>query len=326
MKYKRHLISLILLMLMVAFAEYTGEMEVIFPEVGALVVGAWIVEKQPWKVSKIELVTLMTLCSIVGVVIVRYVHFQLTFQVLIGLIFAGCTLKLTKTTLVPIVSACILPILLRTETIVYPISVFVLTLMIVSVQYFINKDKIKDIKEEAKEEFKLMEKDTQYRKKELIKMGKIFIIVGSLTFLSVKLKETLLIAPPLIVAFIELTNEKCKFRKKSKKLLLLFIIASLIGTGFRLGLNEMLGLPLWISTLGTVVSIFICFEKFNMYFPPVAAISILPMLLKNNQILFYPLQVAIGCAIFILIATFLFTEKSIKICNEEGCHKTSLRV
>lgn len=38
MKYKRHLISLILLMLMVAFAEYTGEMEVIFPEVGALVV------------------------------------------------------------------------------------------------------------------------------------------------------------------------------------------------------------------------------------------------------------------------------------------------
>lgn len=136
--------------------------------------------------------------------------------------------------------------------------------MIVSVQYFINKDKIKDIKEEAKEEFKLMEKDTQYRKKELIKMGKIFIIVGSLTFLSVKLKETLLIAPPLIVAFIELTNEKCKFRKKSKKLLLLFIIAALIGTGFRLGLNEMLGLPLWISTLGTVVSIFICFEKFNM--------------------------------------------------------------
>lgn len=264
MKYKRHLISLILLMLMVAFAEYTGEMEVIFPEVGALVVGAWIVEKQPWKVSKIELVTLMTLCSIVGVIIVRYVHFQLTFQVLIGLTFAGWTLKLTKTTLVPIVSACILPILLRTETIVYPISVFVLTLMIVSVQYFINKDKIKDIKEEAKEEFKLMEKDTQYRKKELIKMGKIFIIVGSLTFLSVKLKETLLIAPPLIVAFIELTNEKCKFRKKSKKLLLLFIIASLIGTGFRLVLNEMLGLPLWISTLGTVVSIFICFEKFNM--------------------------------------------------------------
>lgn len=65
-------------MLMVAFAEYTGEREIIFPEVAALVIGGWIVEKQPWKVSKLGMVTLMTLCSMVGIIIVRYVHIPLT--------------------------------------------------------------------------------------------------------------------------------------------------------------------------------------------------------------------------------------------------------
>ncbi|MGG5461445.1 hypothetical protein [Clostridium sp. B9] len=324
MKYKRHLISLILIMLMVAFAEYTGEREIIFPEVAALVVGGWIVEKQPWKVSKLGMVTLMTLCSMVGIIIVRYVHIPLTLQVLIGLLFTGSLLKLTKTTLVPIVSACILPILLRTETIIYPISVFILTLLIVSIQCFIKENKIEEVKHELQNEVKLVESSSDYRKKEAIKMAKIIIIVGLLTLLAIKVEESLLIAPPLIVAFIELTNEHCKFRKKSKRLLVLFIIAAIIGAGFRIGLNEILGLPLWVCTIGTVISIFICFEKFNMYFPPVAAISILPMLLKSNQVLFYPLQVAIGCSIFIAVAMIFFKEKRNELCNNECILKNTI--
>ncbi|MFR7934323.1 MAG: hypothetical protein ACLU4S_02690 [Clostridium perfringens] len=72
---------------MVSIAEITGEREIIFPEVAALVVGSWVLEKQPWKVSKLGLVGLMTLCSIVGVLIVRYVNLGLTIEVLIGLVF-----------------------------------------------------------------------------------------------------------------------------------------------------------------------------------------------------------------------------------------------
>ena len=74
MKYKRYFISLVLILAMVSIAEITGEREIIFPEVAALVVGSWVLEKQPWKVSKVGLVGLMTLCSIVGVLIVRYVN------------------------------------------------------------------------------------------------------------------------------------------------------------------------------------------------------------------------------------------------------------
>ena len=208
MKYKRYFISLVLILAMVSIAEVTGEREIIFPEIAALVVGSWVLEKQPWKVSKLGLVCLMTLCSIVGVLIVRYVNLGLTIEVLIGLVFTGFILKLSKTTLVPIISACILPIVLRTETWVYPISVFILTTLIVSIKYFIEDYGVsEEVKEEVKEEIVKLERNTSLRKKEFIRLFKIFITVGILTYFSVKFNITLLIAPPLIVAFIELTNE-----------------------------------------------------------------------------------------------------------------------
>ncbi len=180
MKYKRYFISLVLILAMVSIAEITGEREIIFPEVAALVVGSWVLEKQPWKVSKLGLVCLMTLCSIVGVLIVRYVNLGLTIEVLIGLVFTGLILKLSKTTLVPIISACILPIVLRTETWVYPISVFILTILIVSIKYFIEDYGVsEEVREELKEEITKLERNTSLRKKkEFIRLLKIFITVG----------------------------------------------------------------------------------------------------------------------------------------------------
>ncbi|EOU1648531.1 MAG: hypothetical protein E7H79_02325 [Clostridium perfringens] len=309
MKYKRYFISLVLILAMVSIAEITGEREIIFPEVAALVVGSWVLEKQPWKVSKVGLVGLMTLCSIVGVFIVRYVNLGLTMEVLIGLVFTGLILKLSKTTLVPIISACILPIVLRTETWVYPISVFILTILIVSIKYFIEDYGVSEVREEFKEEIAKLERNTSLRKKEFIRLFKIFITVGILTYFSVKFNITLLIAPPLIVAFIELTNEHCKFRQRSKSLLFLFIVVAILGFIFRIGFNEYLGLPLWLCTIFLLISLFICFEIFNMYFPPVAAIAVLPMLLTSKQVMFYPFQIAIGCFIFITIAMTFFKEE-----------------
>ncbi|EGT0696875.1 hypothetical protein C5S23_11915 [Clostridium perfringens] len=309
MKYKRYFISLVLILAMVSIAEITGEREIIFPEVAALVVGSWVLEKQPWKVSKLGLVCLMTLCSIVGVLIVRYVNLGLTIEVLIGLVFTGLILKLSKTTLVPIISACILPIVLRTETWVYPISVFILTILIVSIKYFIEDYGVSEVREEFKEEIAKLERNTSLRKKEFIRLFKIFITVGILTYFSVKFNITLLIAPPLIVAFIELTNEHCKFRQRSKSLLFLFIVVAILGFIFRIGFNEYLGLPLWLCTIFLLISLFICLEIFNMYFPPVAAIAVLPMLLTSKQVMFYPFQIAIGCFIFITIAMIFFREE-----------------
>ena len=189
------------------------------------------------------------------------------------------------------------------------------------IKTFINKSSVKkillptlngvseEVREEFKEEIAKLERNTSLRKKEFIRLFKIFITVGILTYFSVKFNITLLIAPPLIVAFIELTNEHCKFRQRSKSLLFLFIVVAILGFIFRIGFNEYLGMPLWLCTIFLLISLFICLEIFNMYFPPVAAIAVLPMLLTSKQVMFYPFQIAIGCFIFITIAMIFFREE-----------------
>lgn len=86
-KFGRYLLAAILICIMVLIAELTGEKEIIFPEIVALVIGAWVAEKQPWLVNKRKLFFLMTLSAFVGVFVVRYLHIPLFVEVLLCFMF-----------------------------------------------------------------------------------------------------------------------------------------------------------------------------------------------------------------------------------------------
>lgn len=66
-KRKRYLFALTMILLMVAVAELSGEKEIIFPEMAALTIGMWIVDKQVWRVSRARMVALMTAGAVAGV-------------------------------------------------------------------------------------------------------------------------------------------------------------------------------------------------------------------------------------------------------------------
>ena len=57
---------------MVGASEFIGEKEIIFPEITALTVGALAAPKQSWRVSRIRMVILIALCSVIGILIVRF--------------------------------------------------------------------------------------------------------------------------------------------------------------------------------------------------------------------------------------------------------------
>ncbi|MBN1058432.1 hypothetical protein [Clostridium botulinum] len=310
MKNKRYLISLIFVIVMIVMAEFTGEKEIIFPEVLALAVGAWISDKQPWKINKIGLVALMTLSSTFGTCIVRYFSFPLIIKFMIALIFIGLILKLTQTTLVPTISAAILPILLNTETWIYPISVCIMSVIIVLVQYGMEKYGLRECENKQVEETEISKNQ---RKLETIRLSKIFLVTTILAALAFTSKNMFIIAPPLIVGFIELSNVQSKARNNNKKIFMLFVFASIIGMVSRVFISEYLSLPLWVAGFIATIGIFICFEKLKVTFAPVAAIALLPMLLDIEKVKYFPIQVTLGSIVLIFLAMTIFKEETMEV-------------
>ena len=61
MKFKRYLITLVLISAMFFVAEFFNQKEIIFPEILALSTGAWIANKQPWMTNKRKILLIISL-------------------------------------------------------------------------------------------------------------------------------------------------------------------------------------------------------------------------------------------------------------------------
>ena len=136
---KRYFYALLMILLMIGVAELLMEREIIFPEMAALTIGMWIVDKRVWQVSRVSMVALMILGAVAGVCIVCYSPFPLLVNLAFAFIFAAICLTLFRATLVPQISACMLPVLLGTESWVYPVAVLVMSVIVVVGQWGMEK-------------------------------------------------------------------------------------------------------------------------------------------------------------------------------------------
>lgn len=301
-KLVRSMASIVMIVLMTATAELFNEKEIIFPEIAALVIGAWFVDRQPWRVNRIKLVVLMSLSAVVGICMVRFVSLPMFWQVAMGFAFTAVSLTVSKTTLVPMISACILPIYLGTTTIIYPISVFIMAIIIVLVQKLLEDCNYI-------EQVSYQPVDMNF-KEGLLYYSKRILVFLILAWWPLRIGELYIIAPPLIVTFIEFTNPKTKLRKQYGKVIALVGIAAVIGTIARMYLYESLGISLTVCTLLIVVSMLLLFSFFGMSFPPAGAIGMLPLILKQEGLFYYPILVVIGCYILVEVAMICFREKN----------------
>jgi hypothetical protein len=268
-------------LLMVFVAEFSNESEIIFPEICALVIGAWVSEQQPWATNKRRIFILMTLASLFGVLVVRFVTLPLIVQVCMCFCFTGFILTLFKTNFVPIISACILPVYLRTESWIYPISVSFMALIIIVAQWLMEKYHYRPINNFVPCSFSI--------KNQIAKWSKLLIVFGLIAIIPFKAHQIYFLAPPLIVMFTELSNTKSPARKKPHYIVGLMTFASFIGCAIRLSLNVYLGIPLFVCTAAACVVLFAAIDRLKIYFPPAGAILLIPMILDKNMLVKFPL-------------------------------------
>lgn len=297
---KRYFCAIAMILLMIGIAELLHEKEVIFPEMAALTIGMWIVDKRVWRVKHWQMLLLMTLGACAGVLIVLYSPFPLVVNVALAFLCAAIGLILTRASLFPLISACVLPVLLKTESWVYPLSVFVMTLIVIAAQRWMQHLGMrKPITYEAVE---------RCWTTDCFRWLCLMISVFAVACLAVYTSNFYFIIPPLIVAYVEFVNSKAGFRNRPVLTVLLLFVGSLVGTVFQLIGYYYLGLPETVIALFSFIVLFTLFEWLGKFFAPVGAMALIPMLLPKEALPWLPFQVFVGATLFITMGMVLFQQ------------------
>lgn len=300
LKNKRYLCALGMILLMVGVSEWLQEKEILFPEMAALTIGMWIVDKRVWRVRRWHLLALMTMGACVGVLIVCYSVLPLVLNIALAFLCAAVCLVFARASLFPLISACVLPVLLGTDSWVYPLSVFVMCLVVIVVQKLMEKGGLRGKV--------VYEPVSRNLKKEVLRWASLLLSVLAVSFLAVYSSCSYLIIPPLLVSFVEFTNSTAGFRNRPLLTVLLLVFGALVGVIFQLLGHCYLGLPETIVALGIFIVLFTLFEWLGKFFAPVGALALIPMLLPSETLIWLPLQVMAGACLFIAIGLVFFQQ------------------
>ena len=283
----RNVSIILFLTAMAVVAEITGQREIIFPEAGALCVGLWLMPKAVWNVRIRQVPLLLTVAALIGLAI--NILLPICFEIRFALAFClvALMLRIVRCNMYPVVSAAMLPVLINTTSWVYPVSVLAISsLLAVGRVWLPQTDR------------------PEYHPFGLLHWLKLaaalclfLAIEATLTF-NFKLSTfNYMLVPPLVVTMIEFANRKSGFRQRPWTVWGLIVAAAVVGTAAEWGLHRTLGLPMAVGTLLSAVALLL-FRRFKP-FAPALAIVLVPMLLPDGVLPWFPLLAAVGGAYFI---------------------------
>lgn len=297
--------TIIVISVMIGVSEILGEKEIIFPEVTALAVGMFLAPAMPWKTSYTRMLITITVCAVLGVTIVLFVPTSLWLQMSLAYFVGQIVLVLSKTSFAPMISAIVLPVMMQTKEIIYIIAAIALTTLIIVIKVILDRTKIKNKEVYVKKEWP--------DKGEIIKIVFRSIIVMALIYIAIKIDKRFCVAPPLLVAFTELTNVNSKARNMPVKVIATISLCALIGAMMRFIFVIQLGCALTIAAVLAGICMIIVVKTIKLYLPPAGAMTVLAMLIPKESVMIYPLQVFVGITVLFLIARFCFTKEKKKI-------------
>lgn len=278
-------------------SEGLNEPEIIFPEITAIAIGALYAPRQSWNVTKGRILLSIAVMSVTGVLIVRFLPDIFVLRIVCGFIAAIIMLTATKSGFVPMISACVLPIVLGTTSLIYPCAAIVMTVLILICRMIFEHFGICKKREFIPEIFDM--KKLKYWLKHLCVIT-LFAIAAMVT------GERFFMVPPLIVAYVEMSTEGSPLRKQPVNTVILIGFAAVLGTFSRIFIAERFGLGLVTAAVVSVGIIMIVMKLMKMYMPPAGAICTLPVLLQADTLTKYPLECIVGFVIMTVIGMVLF--------------------
>lgn len=287
------LLAVLLVTGMTAAAELLGNQEILFPEIAAIAAGALLSPKLAWCTDALHMLLTITLGAWAGVGIVRFVPLPLPAQMCFAFLVASLGFLFSRTTFAPMISAIVLPVMLQTESVVYPIAAMTLTLLILGARKITERCGFRD--------------HTTYEKLPLADgaaFGDTLLrwAIGSLLiWIAVSRGAKLAAAPPLLVAFTEFWNPKSPMQRMPFVGVALIAICTGIGTALRITVIAH-GFPLFLAAGVAMLFVALIMIHTGLYLPPAAALSILAFLIPPESVARFPLEVLAGASILTGIA------------------------
>ena len=288
-KFLPFLISVAVAVAMTALAGVFHEREIIFPEITAIAIGSLTAESMPWNTTKIRLLLTISTAAVCGVLIVRFLDIPLFPQILAALFCAFLIITISATEFMPAISACVLPVILHSHSIIYVLSVIIFTSTILLCRLLLEKLAIRN-----SVTFSPINLSRELLLTNILR----FAIIAAICLVPALLHKVFFIVPPLIVAFTEMCKPDSPLVKRVFSVSALIAAAAVISCTSRLLLTEILGLPLFMPTAVSTATVLFIAYKLSLPFPPCGAVATLPMLIDASSLTVYPYQVFAGFIVF----------------------------
>lgn len=297
----RQLLTTLLLVLMALASHLLSTEAVIFPELAALCVGLWVVDKRVWAVPRWAIVPIMTVGALLGIGVVRAaahaaacgVAVPLALQLLAGYLLAVGLLTLFRARLVPVVASVMLAILVDDSSWIYPVAVSLMTALVVLGQMLLERASLRQPLPQPLE--------LPSRKALLQTFSKLSVPLAVWLAVVHLTGAKLMVVPPLVVMYVELCMTKGGLRQRFLSTGLLMAESAVVGAA-SLWLFVAMGLPVYLSPLLTMAVVLLIFRRRGKYFAPAAALSMVPLLIGVSALPAFVLQAALGTALVVLLS------------------------
>lgn len=282
---------------MCAAASATGCDEILFPEMAAILCGAWMQPRQAWNASRPLMVALMAAGAAFGVLANLVVPGPAWGRALLSFAFCATALAVAGCDMTPMFSAAILPVLLGTTGLAYPAAVTAMVGMVAVGQLAMERLGWRERTEFVPRRLPARRSLAQWG----LRLG-IFAALSAFPYLT---RNLYFAVPPLVVAFTAFARKDYTLRLRPWRGWAALSGAAVVGICCRT-LVEVGGVPLPLAAAALFCGVVWVWDAAHAWLPPAGAVALLAMLVPYQGPWLYPVEVAVGAALWIGAAMLFF--------------------